>query len=253
MRTALAGTLVSLFASLALPGPAAATPAEEPAPAGEKAAVPVAAGPGEVAPAPVPAVDTEADPAREIAGPTGSVPAMADPAVEPLPMAVGPTGDLRHEVAFAPEVVFPFGDWADLTDAGFGLELAYAYRATDRLNLTGRLGYIVHLEEEKWIGGAETELHTHEIPVLLGVRYAPFRRFYGALEAGPVYLRYQREVNHHVETGGFRLGGAVGLGYRLDTFDVAARLFLPDLVGREDGVELSRALALQVGYTFASF
>ena len=202
-----------------------------------------------------PAADGPAEAVEGLSGPTAPAPGLPGPLapskpVEPAPaLAAG-----RHVLAFRPDVVVPLGDWAEVAGAGLGLNFAYDYRATDRLTWTGRVGYVVHLENERQLGtGAHTDLHTHEVPVLAGLRFEPLHGLYAAVEAGLVHFRLEQERGAGVETeGGLRLGGTVGAGYRVGDFDFGARLFLPDLALRDGGVDPSAGLSFQVGYTFAN-
>jgi hypothetical protein len=229
---------------------AGASPAA--APAEDGATVPARAGPGETAPEAVPAVGTTRENPASIAGPTEPLPALPVPGLTPVP-DLSSTAN-RHALALVPEFVVPLGDWADITGLGLGLGLTYAYRATDQLALTGRTGYIVHLENERRLAGGTADLHTHEVPLLAGVRYAPLPGLYGAVEAGLIHFRAEREYTDHIATdGGFRLGGTIGAGYRLERFDFGARFFLPDLVGRDEGASLSTGFAMEVGYEVAGF
>lgn len=171
-------------------------------------------------------------------------------AVLALPAVATADEENVHHVALSPELVMPFGEWSDATGPGLGLSLLYQYEA-GLLAYTGRVGYLMHLSREQELPGGDADLHTTEIPILAGARFELPFALYGHLEAGLVHLQRTLEQNDRSDTESeLDFGGAFGLGYHFDSIDVGARLFAPDILGRDEGVDLSTALTLNLVWNF---
>jgi hypothetical protein len=179
-----------------------------------------------------------------------AVPVAALLAALCLPAVATADEENKNHLALSPELIMPFGDWADATGPGLGLNVIYYYEA-GLLAYTGRIGYQMHLTTGEDVPGGEADLHTTEIPVLAGARFALPFALYGHLEAGLVHMTYATELNDKTSTSdGFRFGGAFGVGYHLESLDVGARLYAPDILGRDEGVDLSTAVTLNLVWTF---
>ena len=76
-------------------------------------------------------------------------------------------------VGFQLEGYLPVGDWSDLVSAGIGGSVLYNYKTTDKISITGAIGYYNFLKGDAILFEAGNFYYTYTIvPFLVGIQYA---------------------------------------------------------------------------------
>lgn len=153
-------------------------------------------------------------------------------------------------------LVFPTGDWSDVAGIGIGGLVAGRYHIDPNLALTGRVGYIHHMSKDQ-LG---LDITTSEIPVLAGVKYY-FDDMEGPYVAGEFgWVSMRVKMSGEIMGQSFdesdsegRFGMTLGGGYEVSNVDFRGQLFMPNLLGRDDGEDTQMGLMLNVGYRFMEF
>ena len=131
--------------------------------------------------------------------------------------------------------VMPVGDLADAAGLGFGGLARFELGLTSKVRVTGRAGYIYHLEKNSG--------NFSQIPVLGGAKLDFTPNFYGAAELGLFAVRF---------SGGTRagstnsLGMTLGVGYRIADFDLRLGIQAYDVAD----VPATLQGTLNIGYNF---
>lgn len=170
------------------------------------------------------------------------------------------SGAEAHRVGASAAAVIPVDVWGDAAGPGFGVMLGYEFAAADKVALTGRVGYLSHSSRDQVAIDEGTGMKfsstssTSELPILAGVKYRLVPNLYGQIELGLVYF------DRPTRTGGVEkpdsatlMASCVGMGYEIENFDFAARLFVPNLMFRRDGEILQGGMMIDVGYAFFGF
>ena len=142
----------------------------------------------------------------------------------------------------------PTGDWADVSGMGIGALLEGKMAVGEKMNVTGRIGYIYGLGKER----SGFDYSWGHIPILAGIQYFPTELFYLAAEAG--FVNNRVSVDTDMEYGGddddsdTDLGFTLGAGCLVGGLDLRGQLFFPD----SDETDDMMGLLFTVGYTFSS-
>lgn len=140
----------------------------------------------------------------------------------------------------------PVGDFADVAGFGLGGLLRYEHHlARSPLALTGRAGYIWHMQAET--GPVTSNLS--QVPILAGVKYslsgAPI---YVGAEAGVSILMLDTEgLGPDESTTETKFAWSAGAGYELGPVDIRLALYFAD------GAKMNESMSVGVslGYNFA--
>ncbi len=128
----------------------------------------------------------------------------------------------KNEIGADAAVALPVGDFADGAGFGFGAMARYQRRILPKLRVTGRAGYVHHLEKNN--------VTVYEVPFLAGIKY-DFHAGGTALYAG-TELGFNL-VGASIEGGGggseTNLAMGAGVGWEAGKLDVRAQIFLPDV------------------------
>jgi hypothetical protein len=109
--------------------------------------------------------------------------AAAQPPAQPPVVEAEPTTS-RIRLGVAAAFAAPVGDWADIAGVGFGGIVGFEYEVIPGLAITGRTGYLHHLE-------SNNDSSTSELPFLAGARYLFLQgdaRPYVDVGVGPVIV-----------------------------------------------------------------
>lgn len=153
-------------------------------------------------------------------------------------------------------LVLPLGDWSNVSGLGFGALGRFELALDPQLSVTGRVGYITHLE-------ANDSYKTSELPILAGLRYGLSGEpdgLYVAGEAGLVNFTFRQPVAAGVfgttvsegekkSTSELKFGLAAGAGYRSGKIDGRAGIFIVSVGDLEE----TFGLMATIGYNFVSF
>lgn len=153
-------------------------------------------------------------------------------------------------------LVLPLGDWSNVSGLGFGALGRFELALDPQLSVTGRLGYITHLE-------ANDAYKTSELPILAGLRYGLSGEedgLYVAGEAGLVNFTFRRPVASGVfgttvsegeksSKSEPKFGLTAGAGYRSGKVDGRAGIFIVSVGDLEE----TFGLMATIGYNFVSF
>ncbi len=157
----------------------------------------------------------------------------------------------------------PLGDWGDAAGIGGGLLGSYQYSMDAQLSITGRLGFIMHAEQELESAGITVTTNSSEIPIYGGIKYRfteEINSLYGAAELGLTMVSAEACSTVDFGFGGptqeicadaseTKLGTTLGVGYDLDKLDFRGALWFPSIDDEGDMM----GLLVTVGYKFASF
>jgi hypothetical protein len=146
-------------------------------------------------------------------------------------------------------VVMPVGNWGDVSSIGIGGMAKGEFLVMENLAVTGRLGYIYHLEKD--IAGFP--LSTAEVPIMFGAKFYFMGEpsgLYGAAELGLVSLSVSSSfLGATVTASEMKFGATVGAGFDLSGLDFRAQLFLPSLADAGDFL----GIMATVGYAVTIF
>jgi hypothetical protein len=144
-------------------------------------------------------------------------------------------------------LVLPVGDWSEAASMGFGGLVKIEFDLTYSLALTGRLGYVYHLENSDW------NTSTNELPILVGAKFyflSDDLRPYGAAELGLVNVGATVDtLIGEVSTSEVKIGLTIGGGVEISGLDLRAQLFAPSIGDFGDFT----GLMATVGYAFTVF
>lgn len=131
----------------------------------------------------------------------------------------------------------PTGDWAEVAGTGWA-GFAYAeFNLVPMFDLTGRVGYIWGMEENKQ--------SVNHIPLLIGVKWFPIAKFlYLAGEAGYMMNEWKSNAKDTKDTTENDFGMTLGGGLEFSSFDAHAALFMPNL----EEVDNMLGFLLTIGY-----
>ncbi len=134
----------------------------------------------------------------------------------------------------------PVGDASDTAGLGLGALFRAEYPWKDRLTLTGRAGYVRHLENN----GATWSW----VPVLAGVKYALSSSCHLVGELGFVHLSVSVDTARFgsVSDSDLNLGLTMGGGCQVGAVDLRGGLHILDLGHADD----SMTLGVSVGFNF---
>ncbi len=138
--------------------------------------------------------------------------------------------------------VLPLGDWADFSGPGIGVMARGNYQLQDKLQITGRLGYIYHLPKDQ--GGVD--LSTAELLILGGARY----------DLGPAAVDVATGLNMWSVSVGdnseskTRIALMLGASMPLDPVEIGVGLLIPNLLLTEDGEDTEMGIMATCGYKF---
>ncbi|MEZ4264975.1 MAG: hypothetical protein R3F39_01255 [Myxococcota bacterium] len=145
--------------------------------------------------------------------------------------------------------VVPVGDYADITNVGFGLLGRYELRLIPEFALTGRVGFVGHVAKKVT---NNLKLRTWELPVLVGGRYYSKIGIWAGAELGLVVMGFRASFPNtqfsslsRTDTDA-KFGIMLSGGYRWRDLDFGVALFVPDI---DDYL----GITFTVGYTFAKF
>ena len=142
-------------------------------------------------------------------------------------MASWATADDRTSVAVSPVFAVPLGDFGDVSNVGFGLEVVGSYVLPDpRLALFGSAGYVYFLKKTE----GSVERRYSVIPIVAGMKFNVVPDFYIGAQLG--LHRFG------VEASGFgqsesasenEFGFAPLIGYQAERFDISAQYVITDI------------------------
>lgn len=138
-------------------------------------------------------------------------------------------------------VVVPVGNWGDVASVGIGGLLKINIAVGEMLALTGRAGYVFHLEKNG--------LNTHEAPVLLGLKLYFVDgqvRPYAAAELGVNFLTYSAGTLTSETI--VRPGFTAGAGVLISGFDVHVQLYNPSF----GDIDKYLGVMINAGFNFFS-
>lgn len=154
--------------------------------------------------------------------------------------------------------MLPIGTFSDYAGVGVGALLGLNHRLTDRLDLTGRVGFVYHFSKDYNALGSHG---LSEVPILAGVRYtflpSAAGGLYGSGELGLSLLVQRATVSagllskEPVSTSDstVKLSMALGAGYAYENFDLRGSLLMLDV----GNLDTTIGLMATVGYSFAGF
>src|SRR5262245_21963180 len=130
------------------------------------------------------------------------------------------------------QAALPVGDFADGAGIGFGGLLRYEFTIANAANITGRGGFMYHLEKNT--------LTFFTFPLLVGTKIKLGQSAYVGLETGAFI--------NHTDPGGFdaALGFTLGVGYRISSIDLRIGAEMVDAGHATDSIALTGGL----GYNF---
>ncbi|HEX2660138.1 MAG TPA: outer membrane beta-barrel protein [Polyangia bacterium] len=136
-------------------------------------------------------------------------------------------------------LALPVGNLGDGAGFGLGILPRFEFTLAPRLALTGRIGYIYHLEKNN--------IKFSEIPVLVGAKYDLTDALYGAIELGLFHMTVTGEAfGISASESRDKFGATIGAGYRAGDLDFKLGLHILDLGNAGDYMELVG----NVGYNF---
>jgi hypothetical protein len=156
----------------------------------------------------------------------------------------GATGGSRGRLGAGVLLGLPVGDFGDFVDLNIGALADFDYVLTPMLSLTGRAGFIFHLEDIEGFSFST-------IPIWAGAKYyfAPVEagtRFFAAGELAFNYNMVDSDIGDDSELNvGLNLGGGVELG----ALSIRAFLAMYDLGDADETLALTASLA----YYFLAF
>jgi len=168
------------------------------------------------------------------------LPPPGAPAAEPAPASVAAAGGKKMLFGADLAVGIPVGDLADGAGIGLGILPRFEFTLAPRLALTGRAGYVYHLEKNS--------LKFSEIPVLAGVKYDLTDALYGAVELGLFHITASGTypLIGTVSSSDDNFGATIGAGYRAGDLDFKLGLHILDLGNAGESMEL----VINAGYNF---
>jgi hypothetical protein len=130
------------------------------------------------------------------------------------------------------QAALPVGDFADGAGIGFGGLLRYEFTIANPVNITGRGGFMYHLEKNT--------VTFFTFPLLVGAKFKLGEKAYVGLETGAFI--------NHTDPGGFdaALGFTLGVGYRISSVDLRIGAEMVDSGHATDSIALTGGL----GYNF---
>jgi hypothetical protein len=138
-------------------------------------------------------------------------------------------------------IALPVGDLADGAGLGIAALGRFEYNVAPKINLTGRLGYIHHLDKNN--------VTLSDIPVYAGVKYFLSEQLYGAGELGLNSVKAKVEIlGTSASNSESNIGAGFGAGYLMDKIDLRAGVNIYDL--GEAGKSMT--LLVTAGYNFWS-
>jgi len=142
----------------------------------------------------------------------------------------------------------PLGNFGDATGIGFGGLVHYEYPIMEKLNLTGRTGFIFSMAKSYSFPGASgsIDVAVHVFPIWAGAKYFVWEKAYAAAELGLNMFIPGGDVSGDSE---MKFGLNFGGGYEWNKFDFRLGFHLYSL---GDAGE-SFAMMLSVGYNFLVF
>ena len=201
------------------------------------ATVPQLAHANEEAAADTPAADTPTADAPKAVAPTASTPTTEPAPAEVVNKRMAVSGDLMIDV--------PLGDFADVAGIGIGASGLFRYEIKPGLAVTGRLGYIRHLEKN---GG-----NMGQLLLMGGVRYAAFGAHKPTFVFGELGLN---SVSTSITIAGMsfsesetQLAMSGGIGHSFGKMTVAGRLMISAL----GHIDESIGVLATGGYEFTAF
>ena len=181
--------------------------------------------------------------------------ASADVTVEgnPVERTAGP--DAKFSLGCDVALTLPIGGFSDLAGPGVGLLVRFEYELRERLNLTGRLGYIYNFSHDVTGGSVGASL----LPLWGGIKYFPLGDavndgFYLAPEIGLESLtgRFTSSSGASYASGSssdLRVGITAMVGYTFGNLDFRAGFLFADVGHISD----SMSIMFNAGYTFLRF
>jgi hypothetical protein len=145
-----------------------------------------------------------------------------------------------------PQVPVRQDDWADVTGLGIGVFGRVDYAVEPKIAVTGSIGYVAHLSKETDVGIGTVETSTSELSVLGGARFtlAPNVDVH-ALTGINIWTGKVEDESNSENRIPLILGG----GYALPSgLTLGGDLFIPNLLGNDDGEDVELGLMLKVGY-----
>lgn len=192
--------------------------------------------------------------------PAGAAPGVAANPTSADAPAKTDDGDDGKNIGLGGDLLFliPTGDLADATGPQIGPVFRAGYRVMPNLEVTGRIGYLFGFSKSVGAGQFEADTSLSVIPIWAGARYffmEPKAGLYGAAELGLNFLTAHASVGGVSASGDTqtRLGANLGAGYVISKelpIDIRAQLSMYNLLGREDGENVSLGIGLSAGYTF---
>jgi opacity protein-like surface antigen len=130
------------------------------------------------------------------------------------------------------QAAFPVGDFGDGAGLGFGGLLRYEFTIANAANITGRGGFMYHLEKNTFT--------FFTFPLLVGTKIKLGQSAYVGVETGAFI--------NHTDPGGFdaALGFTLGVGYRISSLDFRIGAEMVDAGHALDSIALIGGL----GYNF---
>jgi hypothetical protein len=130
------------------------------------------------------------------------------------------------------QAALPVGNFGDGAGIGFGGLLRYEFTVANPVNITGRGGFMYHLEKNT--------VTFFTFPLLVGTKIKLGEKAYLGLETGAF-------INHS-DPGGFdaALGFTLGVGYRISSVDLRIGAEMLDAGHAGDSIALTGGL----GYNF---
>jgi hypothetical protein len=167
------------------------------------------------------------------------LPPPSEPSAPPAAMTAPGGGAKKMLLGADLAVALPVGDFGDGAGIGIGILPRFEYTLAPRLALTGRLGYIYHLEKNSF--------KFSEIPVLVGAKYDLTDALYGAVELGLVHSMVSFNfLGADLSSSDDNLGATIGAGYRAGDLDFKLGLHILDLGNASKSMEL----VVNAGYNF---
>jgi len=144
-----------------------------------------------------------------------------------------------NQIGVEPVIAMPVGDFGDGAGIGFGGLARYQRQLFPKLRITGRAGFLYHLEKN--------DVSIYEVPFVAGIKY-DFKqdgdtRIYAGSELGFCLVGAKVMGSSDSNTN---LAMSGGVGYERGKLDLRAQIWLPD-------VGDAMAIMATVGYAVTAF
>lgn len=162
-----------------------------------------------------------------------------------LVFVISSFAQLTYDVGL--ELGMPTGDYSDMAGIGIGVTVKGYYPIKEKINATGRIGYIHLTGDSEEIMGTEFSYSFYHIPIMAGIQYDFTPEFYGLAELGLTMFGYDFEAGTWSDSDSeMDIAISFGAGYRVNEKVNVAGYFNSVMAEGES----FNMLMLRLGYNF---